>query len=105
MEVINHIIGMYLCCLSGEQPKDWMRWLPCTEFCYNSSFQTALRGTPFRFVYSRDPPSLISYDYEPGTAEIAAVDQQLLERDGFLASIKERLLHPQATMKQRYDEH
>jgi hypothetical protein len=102
-EVVNRIIGMYLRCLSGDRPKDWIRWLPWVEFCYNSSFQTAICDTPSRVVYGRDPPSLISY--EPGTAKIAAVDQQLLERDEFLADIKERLLQAQATMKQQYDGH
>jgi hypothetical protein len=28
----NKIIGMYLCCLSGDRPRDWLRWLPWTDF-------------------------------------------------------------------------
>lgn len=37
-EVVNRVIGMYLRCLSGDRPKDWLRWLPWVEFYYNSSF-------------------------------------------------------------------
>lgn len=100
-EVVNRVIGMYLRCLSGDRPKDWLRWLPCAEFCYNSSFQTALRATPFRVVYGRDPPALVAY--EPGIARLAAVDNQLVEQDEFLSEIRERLLQAQNYMKEHYD--
>lgn len=55
-EVVNRIITMYLRCLSGDRPKNWLQWLPWAEFCYNSSYQTSLRETPFKVVYGRDPP-------------------------------------------------
>jgi hypothetical protein len=46
-EVINRTIVMYLRCLAGDRPCSWLRWLPWGEFCYNSSYQTALQATPF----------------------------------------------------------
>lgn len=101
MEVVNPVLGMYLQCLSCDRPKDWLSLLPWTEFCYNS-FQTTLRATPFRMVYGRDPPTLLTY--EQGTAKVCAVDQQLLDRDEFWADIKERLLQAQSVMKERYDD-
>jgi len=38
--------------------------------------------------------------YSPGTAKVVAVDQQLQDRDVFLAEIRERLLLVQDTMKE-----
>jgi hypothetical protein len=100
-EVVNKVIVMYLRCLAGDRPKTWLQWLPWAEFCYNSSYQTAAKCTPFRIVYGRDPPTLLSY--QPGTACVAAVDHQLLARDEFLKEIKNRLLQAQVTMMHAHD--
>jgi hypothetical protein len=51
---------MYLRCLAGDRPKTWLQWLPWAEFCYNMSYQTAVKCTPFRIVYGRDPPTMLS---------------------------------------------
>ena len=60
-EVVNRIITMYLRCLAGDRPRSWLQWLPWAEYCYNTSFQTAIWCSPFRVVYGREPPALISY--------------------------------------------
>jgi len=52
-------------------------------------------------VYGRPPPTLLSY--EPGVAQVVALDRQLLERDAFLADIRERLLQAQDYMKEHHD--
>ena len=95
-EVTNRILGVYLRCLAGDRPRSWLRWLPWAEFCYNSSFQTALRATPFEVVYGRPPPTLASY--QPGLSKVAALDKQLTARDEFLAAVQERLLQAQSIM-------
>jgi hypothetical protein len=41
-EVTNRVLGVYLRCLAGDRPKQWLRWLPWAEYYYNSSYQTAL---------------------------------------------------------------
>jgi hypothetical protein len=76
-EVVICVITMYLRCLAGDRLKSWLRWLSWAEYCYNSSFQSALKCSPFRVVYSREPPTLLSY--QPGTTRVAAVDMQLQE--------------------------
>jgi hypothetical protein len=101
--VTNRILGVYLCYLAGDRPKSWLRWLPWAEYCYNTSYQTSLRATPFQVVYGREPPSLLSY--EPGLSKVPAVDRQLIDRDVFIADIKDRLLHAQELMKTQYNSH
>jgi hypothetical protein len=58
-EVTNRIIVMYLRCLAGDRPRSWLQWLPWAEYCFNTSYQSALRATPFEVVYGRPPPSLL----------------------------------------------
>jgi len=99
--VVNKTITMYLRCLTGDRPRDWLDWLPWAEFCYNSSHQTALQATPFEVVYGRPPPTLTSY--QPGLSRVAALDKQLTNRGEFLAAVRERLLQAQSIMKQIYD--
>lgn len=72
-EIVNRVITMYLRCLDGDRPRSWLQWLPWAEYCYNTSYQTAIQCSPFRVVYGRDPPSLLAY--QPGVAKVAAVDQ------------------------------
>jgi len=101
-EVTNRILGVYLRCLARNRPRSWLRWLPWTEFIYNSSFQTALRATPFEVVYGRPPPSMASY--QPGVARVMALDRQLQDSYAFLQEIRERLLYAQDHMKHYYDQ-
>jgi hypothetical protein len=101
LEVVNRTIAMYLHCLTGDQPRSWLQWLPWAEFCYNSSYQSALRTTPFQVVYGRHPPPLVKYD--AGSSRVAAVDAQLRDRDEFLQQIQERLLLSQDVMKAQHD--
>jgi hypothetical protein len=101
IEVTTHIIAMYLRCLTGDHPRSWLHWLPWAEFCYNTSFQSAFKMTPFNIVYGRDPPPLLKY--EPGMSSVATMDAQLKERDEFLAEIQQRLLLSQDLMREHHN--
>jgi hypothetical protein len=100
-EVTNRIIALYLRCLTGDRPRSWLHWLPWAEFCYNTSFQSALKTTPFNVVYGRDPPPLLKY--QAGMPSVAAVDAQLKDRDEFLGEIRQRLLLSQDLMKDHHN--
>jgi hypothetical protein len=102
-EAANRVIIMYLRCLTGDRPKQWLQWLPWAEFVFNTAYQTSLRDTPFRVVYGRDPPSIRSY--EPGDTRVAAVAKSMEERQEFLADIRARLEQAQAVQKRHYDKH
>lgn len=100
-EVTNRVLGVYLRCLAGPRPRSWLCWLPWAEYCYNTSYQSALQTTPFRVVYGRDPPALVMYQL--GLAWVAVLDKQLLQRDEFMADIREQLLQAQDYMKAVHD--
>jgi hypothetical protein len=101
-KVTNKIITIYLRCLAGDRPRSWLRWLPWAEFCYNTSLQSALKTTPFEVVYGRPPPPHLPF--QSGSTRVAAVDQQLRDRDIFIADIKERLHQAQGIMKTHHDQ-
>jgi IS30 family transposase len=37
-EAANKVITMYLRCLTGDRPHQWLRWLPWEEYIYNTAF-------------------------------------------------------------------
>jgi len=102
-EAVNKTIAMYLRCITGDRPRAWLEWLLWAEYCYNTSFHSALRTTPFQVVYGRPPPALVPY--EPATARMATVDTLLQDRDAFLVDVRDRLLQAQVHAKRYYDAH
>jgi hypothetical protein len=46
-KVVNKVLAMCLRCVIGDRLRAWVDWLPWAEYCYNTSFHTALRMTPF----------------------------------------------------------
>jgi transposase InsO family protein len=102
-EAVNKTIAMYLRCTTGDRPRAWLDWLPWAELCYNTSFHSALKATPFEVVYGRPPPALLPY--QPGSAASPGVDAMLSDRDMFLAEVRERLLQAQEYARWHYDAH
>jgi hypothetical protein len=92
---------MYLRCLADDRPCSWLQWLSWAKYCFNTSYYSALRATPFEVVYGQPPPTLLSYT--SGASKVVAVDQQLRDRDAFLADIRDCLLLTQDVMKEHHD--
>jgi hypothetical protein len=88
-------------CLAGNRLRMWLQWLPWVEYCYNTSFLSSLRSTPFKVAYGRDPPSMRAYT--SGEVRLPVVHHQLLEHDEFLLQVRERLELAQNHYKLQYD--
>ncbi|WVZ93720.1 hypothetical protein U9M48_039677 [Paspalum notatum var. saurae] len=102
-EVVNKTIAMYLHCITGDRPRAWVDWLPWAEYCYNTSYHSALHTMPFKVVYCREPPALVPF--QQGTTSTQSVDDMLSERDLFLREVRERLLQAQEHARRYYDAH
>ena len=102
-EVVNKVIAMYLRCVTGDRPRAWVDWLSWAEYCYNTSYHSALRATPFEVVYGRPPPPILPVD--PETARTVAAGDLIRTRDEMLAEVRQRLLQAQQTAKHYYDDH
>lgn len=48
-------------CFTSDKPKEWMKWMVCAEYCYNTNFHTAVKMTPFQALYGIPPPSLLTF--------------------------------------------
>uniref|UniRef100_A0A5B6Z003 Chromo domain-containing protein n=1 Tax=Davidia involucrata TaxID=16924 RepID=A0A5B6Z003_DAVIN len=92
---------MYLRCLTGDQSKEWVKWIPWIKYSYNTSYQSSIKTTPFNVVYGQSPPNLLSYVLH--TTAVDAVDKALVERDALLQTVKQRLVEAQHRMKRVYD--
>jgi hypothetical protein len=100
-EVVNKVIAMYLRCVTGDRPRAWVDWLAWAEYCYNTSYHSTLRATPFEVVYGRPPPPILSVD--PATARMEATGELLRTRDEMLAKVRKRLVQAQQLAKHYYD--
>lgn len=102
-EVVNGTLEMYLRCLTSSRPREWVKWFAWAEYCYNTSWHSSIKTTPFEVVYGRPPPTLPSYI--PGMTNVDAVEKQLMERDHVLKELKVSLQEVQSRMKKVYDQH
>ena len=102
-EVVNRCLEAYLRCFTSEQPKYWSKWLHGAEYSYNTTFHSAIKMTPFKAVYGRDPPKLLYYGSPP--SPIDSVDTMLQERDDILTRLKQNLLSAPAKMKKKANMH
>lgn len=102
-EVVNKVIAMYLRCVTGDRPRAWVDWLSWAEYCYNTSYHSALRTTPFEVVYGRPPPPIVPFQLEAARTEAAA--ELLRGRDEILAEVRQRLLQAQQLSRRYYDAH
>lgn len=100
-EVVNCTLEMYLHCFTSNRPKAWVRWLTWAEYCYNTSYHSTNKRTPYEVVYGQMPPNLL--DYVPGTTKLDAMEKELKDRDQALGELKDQLKEAQARMKQQYD--
>ncbi|KAL4318204.1 hypothetical protein GQ457_18G013820 [Hibiscus cannabinus] len=102
-EALNRCLEMYLRCMTGDDRSKWEQYLSWAEYWYNTAYQSSVRMTPFRALYGRDPPTILSYMED--TAGSSQLNQQLLERDELLRVLKRNLQHAQQRMKTQADRH
>ncbi|GJT48768.1 ty3-gypsy retrotransposon protein [Tanacetum coccineum] len=78
-KVVNRCLECYLRCMTGEQPKQYMKWLSLAEWWYNTNHHSSIDTTPFEIVYGQ-PPS-VHVPYVGGKSRVDAVDRTFIARE------------------------
>jgi len=102
-EVLNKTLEMYLCCLCYDNPKIWVSMLPWAQYWYNTSYHSAIKMTPYKALYGRDPPSLVRYEASP--QDESSLQEMLVTCDRWLQELKRNLYKSQEYMKHYADRH
>jgi hypothetical protein len=59
-EIVNTCLEGYLNFFVSDKQTQWLNWFALEEWCYNTSFHTAKKMTPFMALYGYHPPSITS---------------------------------------------
>ena len=100
-EVLNRTLEHYLRCFSADKPSKWSSFLPWAEWWYNTTYQSAIKMSPFQALYRVTPPSV--HTYLPGTTAVQSVDAALQDRDQLLRLLRNNVQLAQNRMKQIHD--
>lgn len=77
--------------------KSWSKWLHWAKFSYNTSPYMSTKLTPFKVVYSRDPPVVNLLG--KGQSLVDSIECIFQERDAVLDDLHLNLLKAQQKMK------
>jgi len=58
IETVNKYLELYLHFFVSDKQRKWFKWLPLAKWCYNTSFHTATKITPFMPLYGYHPHSI-----------------------------------------------
>ncbi|KAK9683131.1 hypothetical protein RND81_10G118900 [Saponaria officinalis] len=100
-EVVNRCLEAYLRCMTGENPKEWARWIPLAEWWYNTNYHSAAHTSPYEIVYGQSPALHIPYVLKDSKVE--AIDRSLHAREECIAMLKFHLRRAQDRMKKMAD--
>ncbi|GJR15629.1 retrotransposon-related protein [Tanacetum coccineum] len=87
----------YLRCMTGEQLKQWFKWLSLAEWWDNTNFHTSIHTTPYEAVYRKPPPVHILY--VRGESKVDLVDKTLSGREAAVETLKFHISIAQSRIK------
>lgn len=68
-EVVSQTLEQYLQCYCHNEQARWMEYMSWEEYWYNTTYHSSITLSPFKIVYGRKPPTVVSY--EKGTTKNA----------------------------------
>lgn len=54
-ERLNRCLEQYLRAMVSYRPKHWLKWLPLAEWWYNSTYNSAIKRSPYEALYGIQP--------------------------------------------------
>ncbi|KAL1356594.1 hypothetical protein AAHE18_05G195900 [Arachis hypogaea] len=101
-EVTNRSLEQYLRAFSHSQPQQWATFLPWAEFCYNSSYHSAIQMTPHEALHGF--PMNLPPGYTPGSSPVLEVDLFLRTREILNDELAYYLHQARRRMKKQADQ-
>ncbi|GJX38757.1 retrotransposable element Tf2 [Tanacetum coccineum] len=96
-KVVNKCLECFLRCMIRERPKEWVQWLPLTEYWYNTNKHSSTNVTPFEVMYGQTPP--LHVPYVAGESVVEVVHRTLQARETAIEMLKFHLKRAQDRMK------
>ncbi|GJX25621.1 retrotransposon-related protein [Tanacetum coccineum] len=100
-EVVNKCVECFMRCMTGEKPKEWVKWVSLAEYWYNTNYHSSAHTTLFEIVYGQ-PPSL-HLPYIAGTNSLEEVDRTMQAREQAIAMLQFHLKRSQDRIKSMAD--
>ncbi|GKF90757.1 ty3-gypsy retrotransposon protein, partial [Tanacetum coccineum] len=82
-EVVNKCVECYMRCMTGERPKEWVKWVSLVEYWYNTNYHSSAHTTLFEIVYGW--PTNIHLPYIAGTSSLEEVDRTMQAKEQAVA--------------------
>jgi hypothetical protein len=101
-ERLNQCLETYLRCFVNTCSSKWSQRLSLAEFCYNSSFYSALGKTPFVAMYGREPRSF-GLSMDSVDTPVQDVSEWLSNRVLMQESVRQHLIRAQQRMNRQAD--
>ena len=95
--IVNQFLEGYLHCFVFDKKTQCVKWLPLTEWRYNTSFHTVEKMTPFMELYGYHPLSITSFLRE--NYKVQAVEDHIEHQQEVLQLLKDNLNLAQNRMK------
>nr|GEY03185.1 retrotransposable element Tf2 [Tanacetum cinerariifolium] len=89
-KLVNGGLEQYLRVMVTDHPTHWVRFLLWAEYCYNTTYHSSIKTTPYQALYGKVPMAVVPYPSE--TSKVVAVDDALCERDALLRQLRDNLL-------------
>nr|GFB26677.1 reverse transcriptase [Tanacetum cinerariifolium] len=99
--VVNKCLEGYLRCMTGEKPKDWVKWLPLAEYWYNTNSHSSINTTSYEVVYGQPPP--LHIPYMANENNVKAMDRTLQAKEQTNQLLKFNLKNARDRMKSYAD--
>ena len=89
-EIVNKCLEEYaMHCFVSDKKTKWVKWLPLTEWWYDTSFHIVEKLTPFMALYEYHPPSITSSLTR--NSKVQAVEDHIEHKQQVLQLLKDNL--------------
>lgn len=75
--------------MAGVKPTQWYKWLPLTEWWYNTAYHSIIGMTPNKALYGKEAPNVNFHQVQK--SNVATVEEFVRKRAELQGILKENL--------------